>query len=299
MGKAKTWSSAECEAAAKAHVAVAHNGINGSGQRAEDFAAKTHTEFCHESPPGTTGTGTSGDRDPTGEKSVVWNCTQDNILACLQKFNAVLNTALNMGLSGVTHDQKVNTAVAHFPKKVKDGEQPHVCKDFDSDNEWHLFESWKALKETEKVAAPVAASCPTEGFDSDDGFLTDTAPNTSESDVSPAAGNVSTMATATKGNRKNHEGRDAAKREEAKQQQMETKIAALDDTVSTEKAKVKVIDDLKKQVQAQNMIAMLNHPSVAGNESLSKQMMTKIMDVMGIESTEQEAPGAESDSSEE
>lgn len=70
----------------------------------------------------------------------------------------ILNTVLNMGLSGVTYDQKVNIAVAHFQKKIKDSERPYDYKDYDSDNKWRLFKAWTILKDTDNVAAHCCSS---------------------------------------------------------------------------------------------------------------------------------------------
>jgi len=47
----------------------------------------------------------------------------------VQKFYGTLNAVLNMELSGVTYEQKVNIAVAVFQKKVKEGKSHYHYKD--------------------------------------------------------------------------------------------------------------------------------------------------------------------------
>jgi hypothetical protein len=72
MGKAKTWSCDEAEAAARAYVSATHDSVKGSGQKAEDFAKKIHDAFVALAPPGVEGTSTYGERDPDGAECKVW-----------------------------------------------------------------------------------------------------------------------------------------------------------------------------------------------------------------------------------
>lgn len=74
----------------------------------------------------------------------------------------------------------------------------------------------------------------------------------------------------------------AAKRDEENMRHEEQKRNTLADVAATEKSKLKVIEDSKTQVQTQNMIAMLNHPSVVATPTPSERMMSKIMGVMGV-----------------
>jgi hypothetical protein len=57
----------------------------------------------------------------------------------------MLNTVVNMGLSGVTHQEKVNIAVAYHCKKVKDGDTPYQYKSFEV-NSWCLYKAWMDSK---------------------------------------------------------------------------------------------------------------------------------------------------------
>jgi hypothetical protein len=281
MGRAKTWSSIEAEVAAKAFVSATHDSIVGSGQKADEFAKKVHEEFAKLSPPGVAGTGTYTDRDPDGTQGIVWKYIRDTILKDVQKFNATLNIVMNSGLSGVTHEEKVNIAVAMLLKKMKEGENKYDYRSFEAKKKWRLYRAWTVLKDTEKVAPPREVRHPTDEVseseaDSNEGFITDS---------SAGASNNQGLNSTTKGKEKRftYQGRDAAKREEQKIYQMEKRIKALDSIAETEKSKLKVIRDLKLQVQAQNMIAMLSHPSIQGNEVLSNRMMARIMSIMGME----------------
>lgn len=78
-------------------------------------------------------------------------------------------------------------------------------------------------------------------------------------------------------------GQDAAKKDVTRAQHMAKKVEVLDQMAKTEKSELKAIDDLKSQVQAQNMMAVLNHPSVSGNPALSDKITSRIMTVMGHE----------------
>ena len=140
MGKAKNWTSEEAEAASKACAVATHDSVKGSGQRREDFAMKVHLEFASLTPAGVAGTGTFTDRDPDGSLGKAWNYVRDTVLKEVQKFNGTLNIVLHLGLSGVTHQQKVNIAVAVFLKKLKHGQTHYEYRDFDP-NTWRLCKS--------------------------------------------------------------------------------------------------------------------------------------------------------------
>jgi hypothetical protein len=285
MGRAKTWSAIEAEVAARAYIAATHDSINGSAQKAEDFAKRVHEEFSKLTPPGVGNTGTFTDRDPDGSQQTVWKYIRDTILKDTQKFNATLNVVLNSGLSGVTHDEKINIAVAMHLNKIKDGDNKYDFRSFDLENKWRLFKAWYILKDTEKVAPPKEVRHPTdeitgeEETDDNEGFITDS-----------SSGNKSGLNSTTRSKKRStYQGRDAAKRDEQRAYHMEKRTSALDNIAATEKSKLKVIEDLKLQVQAQNMIAMLSHPSVQGNASLSNQMVQRIMAVMGMDQATQSA----------
>lgn len=161
MGKAKTWSSAECEGAAKAFVDSALDEICGAEQRGEEFAAKVHEAFKSYTPPGVSGTGTWTDHAPGGTSGKIWNYICDTILKDVQHFYRALNLVLNMGLSGLTHEEKVNIAAAIFLKRVKEGATHHEYKGFDA-NKWRLFKAYLMLKETGKLAELTTATHPSE-----------------------------------------------------------------------------------------------------------------------------------------
>jgi hypothetical protein len=286
MGRAKTWSSHEAELAARAYIAATHDSINGSGQKAEDFAKRVHEEFSKLTPAGVGGTGTYSDRDPDCSQQTVWKYVRDTILKETQKFNATLNVVLNSGLTGVTHDEKVNIAVAMHLNRIKDGNNKYDYRPFESESKWRLFKAWYILKDTEKVALPREVRHPADELSTqedqdmstdvggdNEGFITDSSGSDKKTGLN---------STTRSKKRTTYQGRDAAKREEHRAYLMERRTSALDDIAATEKTKLKVIEDLKTQVQAQNMIAMLSHPSIQGNETLSNRMMKRIMDVMGM-----------------
>jgi hypothetical protein len=283
MGNGKTWSAEECEAAAKAYVRCTHDSVNGSGQKGEEFAAKIHEAFSALSPPGVKDTGTYTDRDPDGTGCKVWHYVRDTIMKSFQKFNASLNAVMNMNLSGVSHQQKINIAVAYFLKQVKQDNTPYDFKDFDAEKKWRLYKACLILKDTAKAAPPSAVRRPSEEVtdasrnedeEDNEGFLTDSADSRNSTATS--------LNTTTRGKQKSYKGRDAAKTALSKEEQQAKKVAALADFASTEKSKLQVIADLKLQVQAQNMIAMLSHPSVQTNQALADRMMNKILAVMGV-----------------
>jgi hypothetical protein len=273
--------------AARAYVAATHDSVNGSAQKSEDFAKKVHEAFAKLTPPGVAGTGTYTDRDPDGRQGLVWKYVRDTILKDTQKFNATLNVVLNSGLSGISHDEKVNIAVAYHLNKIKDGDNKYDFKGFDSENKWRLFKAWYILKDTEKVAPPQEARHPTDEMSGQDEEIHDT---DNEGFITDSSGsNKSTLNSTTRGKkRSSYQGRDAAKKDELRASHMDKKIKALDTIAATEKSKLKVIHDLKLQVQAQNMIAMLSHPTVQGNQALSDRMMSRIMAVMGVDENENE-----------
>jgi hypothetical protein len=276
MGKAKTWSSIEAEAASRAFLTATHDSVHGSGQKGEDFAKRVHEAFTKLAPPGVEGSGTYGERDPGAADCKVWHYVRDVILKDVQKFNGTVNIVMNMGLSRVSHQEKINIAVALFTKKMKKDDNPYDHKDFEA-TKWRLYRSWNVLKDSAKAAAPSASKRPSEEIESsegeaNEGFITDSSPS----------GPTSTskqLHEMTKGN-KRFKGRDAAKKAELKEEQNARRVAALDKIATTEKSKLKVISNLKLQVKAQNMIAMLNHPSVTSNPILSNQLYNKIMSLI-------------------
>jgi len=71
------------------------------------------------------GSGTLSDRDPEGNTQKVWNYICDTLLTDFQRFYRTLNAVVNMGLSGLTHEEKVNIAVTVFLKTMKDGDTHH------------------------------------------------------------------------------------------------------------------------------------------------------------------------------
>jgi hypothetical protein len=142
------------------------------------------------------------------------------------------------------------------------------------------------LKDTPKAAPPTATKRPSEELNSDletasrypsspsDGFFTDSSSN----------GQVHVVLNAL--STKRHKGHDAAKLAEAKEAEKQAKLEALQELKATEKEKLKLIGNLKVQVRVQNMIAMLNHPSVMNNPALSEQMFTCIMNVINVDERE-------------
>ena len=305
MGRKKTWTADECEGAAKAYIAATHDSVNGSAQKAKDFAQRIYSEFKKLSPPGTAGTGIWIDRFGKPGDVRLWFYIRDKILKDLQKFNGKLNIVLNMGLSGLTHDQKVNIAVAlHLKRPLEEGKTNYDFKDFDSAKEWTYFRAWLLLRDTDKVRAPVAACRPSEEDDDLDstvgaelgnelssgndtnteGYITDSASPDADRriETSSTKSHASISVTSRNNKRGTYQGRDAAKKQEAKERHMEKRIAALDSIATIERNKLKVIEDLKNQVRTQNMIAMLNHPTIVANQALSEQMMNKILHGMGI-----------------
>jgi hypothetical protein len=215
-------------------------------------------------------------------------CVRDTILKEVQKFNGTLNAVMNMGLSGLGHNEKVSIAVAIFLKKLTketqegNGESSHYqFRDFDC-SKWRLYKAWLVLKDTEKVAPPKPTkkhppeeiSSSEDDCNDNEGFITDSSGPRVASGI---------LNSTTKGKR--YKGQDAAKKSEAKAEANERKIAALDNIASTEKSKLKVIQGLKLQVKAQNMITMLNHPAIANNPTLSQRLYEKIMSAINEEDT--------------
>jgi len=218
MGKAKNWSKEELEGAAKAYVECTLDEINGAEQRGDDFAAKIHKSFESFSPPGVRGTGTWHDRDPNCGTCKTWHYIRDAILKDVQKFYGTLNAVMNMELTGVTEEQKVNIAVAIYLNKVKDGVSHYQCRDFDP-NKWRLFKAYQVLKETGKLAEPVPAQRPSEELAAqtdtvgdNEGFVTDS----------------SNLRTTTRGkNKPGFSSRDFAKKAEEKENNQKRRTAAL------------------------------------------------------------------------
>jgi len=217
------------------------------------------------------GSGTWSDRDPEGNTQKVWNYIRDTLLKDVQRFYRTLNAVLNMGLSGLTHEEKVNIAVAMFLKKMKDGDTHYQHRNFDA-NKWRLYKAHLVLKMTGKLAEPTAARKPSEEVadedtppldtDGDEGFITDS----------------TAIKPTTKGKNKIIvKGRDAAKRAELREDHMKKRTTALKAFADTEKKKLKVMEDVKVQVHTQNIIAMLNHPSVADNPAISERLVRQVL----------------------
>jgi len=145
------------------------------------------------------------------------------------------------------------------------------------------------LKETGKLAEPSAARRPTEEFRG-----VDTSESNSGEDHTDQENNEGFMTdssnhnlnTTTKGK---HPGRDAAKRNESQMENMKKRTAALKSFAATEEKKLKVMQELRTQVHAQNMIAMLNHPTVTGNAPLSDKMAKSVMKSLGVDLEEEES----------
>jgi len=253
--------------------------IRGAEQRGEDFAAKIHKAFESYSPPGVRGSGTWHDRDPNGTTGKIWHYIWDTILKDVQKFYSCLNAVLNMDLSGVTCEQKVNIAVAVCLKKVKEGKSHYHYKDFDA-NKWQLFKAYVVLKETGKLAEPVPAQRPSEELaaqsdeddnrissDANEGFITDS----------------SNLRPTTRGkNKAGFAGRDAAKKAASREEDLKRKTAALRSFAGTEKKKLKVMQDIETQVKTQNIIAVLSHPAVASNRTISKRLAKDVLVQLGV-----------------
>jgi len=238
---------------------------------------------CYFPPPGVKGTGTWSDRDPNGDTCKIWHYMRDTILKDVQKFYGALNAVLNMGLSGVTHQQKVNIAVAIFLKKVKDGSTHYQHKDFDP-NKWRLYKAYLILKETGKLAEPIPASRPSEELaaqsdhpsESNKGFITDS----------------SQLKTTTRGrNKSGFSGRDAAKKAQEREDDLKRKTSALRSFARTEKKKLKVMQDIEAQVKTQNIIAMLSHPAVSGNRRISEKLAKDVLVQLGV-AKEKKRPAA-------
>jgi len=273
MGKAETWSSDEREGAAKAFIDSALDEARGAEQRGEEFAAAAHENFKFHSPPGVAGAGAWHDRDPDGSASKIWNCIRDPVLKDVQRFHRTSNAVLNVGPSGLTHEEKVNIAVATFLKRVKEGTARCQCKSLDA-NKWRLFEAHLVLKGAGKLAEPTAAAKPTEEIaatenstddaDGNEGFMTDS----------------SNLKPTTRG--KNFQGRDAAKHSQLQEEHMKRKTAALEAFAGTEAKKLKVMEDTKTQVHTQNVIAMLGHPSIAGNRHMTKKLTKSVLVSWGL-----------------
>ena len=278
MGKAKTWSSEECEGAAKAYIDATLDEIRGAEQRGEEFAARVHKCFDFYSPPGVRGTGTWSDRDPTGDGQKAWWCVRDTLLKDVQRFYRTLNTVLNMGLSGLTHEEKVNIAVAMYLKKIKDGETPYQYKNFDA-NKWRLFKAYRVLKTTGKIAEPSIAQKPSDevGGDAEESNTT----NVEDTDGNEGFITDSSLKPTTREGKK-IKGRDSAKNAETRMDHLKRKTVALEAFADTEKKKLRVMEDIKTQVQTQNIIAMLNHPSVLGNQAVSDRLVRGVLDTLGV-----------------
>jgi hypothetical protein len=133
------------------------------------------------------------------------------------------------------------------------------------------------LKDVPKVAPPTTKR-PSEEIVSGDESTSDV----NEGFITDSSNGKTQLQTTTEGI-KQFKGRDAAKKALLKEQQSERKVAALDRIANMEETKLKVIADLKLQVKAQNMIAMLNHPTIANNAALSSQMFDRIMAVINSE----------------
>ena len=280
MGKAKTWTAEECEAAARAYVESTLDDIRGAEQKGDEFGAEFHQAFAAYAPPGVRGTGTWTDRDPDGNACKVWHFVRNTILKDVQRFYRTLNAVLNMELSGVTHEQKVNIAVAMFLKKIQEGKTHYDYRDFDA-NKWRLFKAYLVLKETGKLAEPTPAMQPSQELaaqqqrseesgtctDENEGFITDSS---------------ALKATTRRSKTKSYSGRDAAKGKEKRELQLNKKVKALQSFARTKKKKLKVMNDIKTQVQTQNIVAMLSHPAVANNEAMSKRLARNVLKSLGM-----------------
>jgi len=275
MGKAKTWSSLECEGAAKAYVDATLDEIRGAEQRGDEFAARVHRCFDFYSPPGVRGTGTWTDRDPDGDTQKVWNYIRDTLLKDVQRFYRTLNMVLNMGLSGLTHQEKVNVAVALFLKRVKDGNTHHQYKIFDP-NKWRLYKAYVVLKQTGKLAEPTAVVQPSQQVTDGDAEAADA--DTEENEENEGFITDSSLKATTKGKgNRTIKCCDAAKRLEEREAHMKRKTIALEAFADAEKKKLKVMEDTKTQVHTQNIVAMLNHPSIAENQSVSDRLVQGVL----------------------
>jgi len=305
MGKGKTWSSEECEAAAKAYVQATLDDINGSANKTAEFASCVHQIFEEMAPPGVKGTGTWWERDPDGDKMIVWEYVCDNILKPCQKFNGKLNIVINMRLSGIQEHENVNIAVALFLNKVDKEKPMQTYKDFDV-MKWRLYKAWSILKETDKLAPPEAACHPSSlvaparrstttaggnGGDSNDHHIDLSTPSSESTDegfiTDCSSINVTNKRRSTRGG-----GRDAAKRAEDLGNEMKKRTAHLAQLANNEKKKVQALNDIKNQLLTQNMIAMLNNPMV--DASLKQTYMQRInfaMDKPGT-SHHQETPSS-------
>lgn len=290
MGAGKRWKDTECVAAARAYIEATHDPVSGSEQNKADFAYKIQAAFKRYSPAGCGSTGTYWDRDPDGTQAICWNYIRDTILKQCQQFNGVLNTVLNMQLSGPTYEQKVSIAVATFLKKIKPEESPIEYIEFDK-MKWRLYNAWLLLKDTDKCSPPTQARHPTDQLHAElDAVASDNEndenlnPVTPASRVSGAQLNSTTKGVFTGVGR---QGRDAAKRHEAKDALMRKRTALFDNISKSEDKKIKTIEGLELQIKAQNMIAMLGHYQ-ATNPAMASRLEQRILETFGEEPQEQE-----------
>lgn len=83
----------------------------------------------------------------------VWKHICDTLSTGMQQFCYVLNTMMNMGLSGLTHKEKVNVAVTIFFKKVKEGDVCYQYQNFDATTcpMFRLFFNIKRLIDIQRI----------------------------------------------------------------------------------------------------------------------------------------------------
>lgn len=294
MGSAKRWHAKECEAAAKAYVFATHDEIAGAQQKGADFGKRIADAFKDLSPPGCAGTGFYWDRDPDGSKSIVWSYVRDVMMKECQKFNGTYNKVLNMKLTGVTEQEKVNIAVAMFQKKLTaDGKSVYVYKDYKA-LEWRLYLAWIVLKDTKKLQVPSVPKNPSQEI-IESGFCPPTdIPGVAIDSLEDTVEEPSTTLSVTK---KEHEkksafvGRDRAKKEALQDELSRKRATALIDISCSEKKKVKHLGVLADQATAQTLFAMLHSKRLS--RATRKKVRTQlelIMNLDGTSDTLQDAP---------
>lgn len=274
MGRAKTWSAEECEAAAHAYVAATEDEIEGAGQKGEDFASAVHQVFEEKSPPGVQGTGTFWDRDPNGDNMIVWHYIRDTIMKETQKFNTALTQV--MYLSGLTNEEKINVAVAIFLKKTEPGKNLQDYKEFDP-NQWRLYKAWKVLKKCPKCSPPSAIIDPADevvDFQAATGTSTTEAEEMQRESEGCNTDNNAIQTTTKTGRR----GRDAAKREFAKQEREQKRHKELKRIAEENVKRTEIFQSIQVSIENHTKeLVVTNRELAEHNECMKLQTMAVML----------------------
>ena len=154
MGRGKKWSSEERERVAIAWTRATHDPVVGRNQSGDTFDEKVYSLFARK-PPKDADPGTYSDCSHPS----VMTCFRNNISPDVMKFVGVLRMVKGVGLSGLSAEQLMRSAVAVYLLKRKGESLPksnsafYLLKEADPDN-WENFKAWNILKSTPKFLEP-------------------------------------------------------------------------------------------------------------------------------------------------